>query len=213
MNEPTVQILCCLLIGYLLGCFSPSYLIGRLRGYDVRRAGSGNAGASNTVILAGKAAGFAVALTDILKTAAAWWLCRRLFPLLRLAGAIAGVAALIGHMFPVFLRFRGGKGLACLGGLALAWDWRLLLAMLCVALLIGLITDYVWISTVSMSLIFPLTLGLLTRDWALAAVLTVPAIPIFWKHLENFRRMREGKELRLSFLWNRDQELKRIGID
>lgn len=211
MNPLPLQVLCCLLIGYLLGCFSPSYLIGRKRGYDVRKSGSGNAGASNTVILAGKLAGFAVAVTDILKAAAAWWLCRKLFPLLRLAGMLGGVAALLGHMFPAFLHFRGGRGLACLGGLALAYDWRVLLLMLAIALVIGLTTDYVCVATVSMSLIFPLYVGITSGQWDVAAVLTIPALPILLRHLENFRRIRQGKELRLSFLWNREAELKRIG--
>ena len=211
MDQPVIQIFCCLLIGYLMGCFSPSYLIGRSKGFDVRRDGSGNAGASNTVILVGKLAGFLVALTDILKAACAWWLCQRLFPLLKVAGMLGGVAALLGHMFPVFLHFRGGRGLACLGGLALAYDWKVLLLMLGIALFIGLVTNYVSVATVCMSVIFPLYVGLSSAFWLGAAILAVPSVPIFCKHLVNFRRIRTGEELRLSFLWDREKELRRIG--
>lgn len=106
------KIILCLFLGYGLGSFSPSYLIGKLRGYDVRKSGSGNAGASNTVILVGKAVGFLVAILDILKASCAWWLCAALFPELRLAGILGGVAAILGHMFPIWLHFKGGKGLA-----------------------------------------------------------------------------------------------------
>jgi len=212
MNKQILwQTLCCLLIGYLLGSLSPSYFIGKLKGYDPRREGSGNAGASNTVIMAGKLAGFAVALLDILKAAAAWWICQALFPQLALSGILGGVAALLGHLYPIWLRFRGGRGLACLGGICLAYDPRTLLLMLGIALLIGVVTNYVCIVTVSMSAIIPLYYGLTTAFWLGAAVLAVPVIPIFCKHLVNFRRIRSGEELRLSFLFNKDKELKRIG--
>lgn len=211
MTKTLLQVLACLLLGYLLGSLSPSFVIGKLRGYDVRRSGSGNAGASNTVILVGKAAGFVVALLDILKAAAAWWLCAVLFPELRLAGILGGVAAILGHMFPVWLRFHGGRGLACLGGVILAYDWRTMLMMLVLAILIAVVTNYVAIATVSMSMIWPVYYGLRTAFWLGALVLLIPAVPILLKHLANFRRIRKGEELRLSFLWKRQAELDRIG--
>ena len=206
-----LQVLTCIVIGYFLGSISPSFVIGRVKGYDPRREGSGNAGASNTVIMAGKLPGLAVALLDILKAAASWWLCQWLFPALHLAGILGGVAALLGHLFPVWLHFHGGRGLACLGGLCLAYDPKTLLLMLGIALLIGIITNYVCIVTVSMSVIIPLYYGLVTAFWLGAAVLAVPIIPIFCKHLVNFRRIKSGEELRLSFLFNKQKELERIG--
>ena len=130
MGQMFLRVAACVLIGYLLGSVSPSFLLARRKGYDVRQSGSGNAGASNTVILVGKLAGLLVALLDILKAACAWWLCEALFPALSVAGPIAGVSALLGHLFPVWLRFRGGRGLACLGGICLAYNPRTLLLML-----------------------------------------------------------------------------------
>ena len=174
-------------------------------------AGSGNAGASNTVIMVGKMAGLTVALLDILKAATAWWLCQGLFPGLEVAGPLGGTAAILGHIYPVTLHFHGGKGLACIGGVVLAYSPRTLLFLLGVALLIGVLTRYVAVVTVSMSVIWPLYYGLVTSLWLGAAILAVPALPIFCKHVENFRRMRSGEELRLSFLWNRDAELARVG--
>ena len=200
-----------ILVGYALGCLSPSYLIGRLHGIDVRREGTGNAGASNTVIMVGKMAGLMGALLDILKAAVAWWVCQALFPGFSAAGPIAGTAAILGHMYPVTLHFHGGKGLACIGGVVLAYSPRTLLMLLGVALMIGIMTRYVAIVTVSMSVIWPLYYGLVTALWISAAILAIPAVPIFCKHMENFRRIRTGEELRLSFLWNREGELARIG--
>ena len=203
----------CILLGYLIGCVSPSYLIGKLRGYDVRRSGSGNTGASNTVIMAGKLLGFIVALLDILKAAGSWWLCAALFPELAVAGPLAGVSCLLGHLYPVFLRFRGGKGLACLGRLALATSPKTLLILFGVALLIALLTNYVAVVTVSMSAIVPLYYWYLSGFVLGACILAVPIVPIFCKHLVNFRRIREGKELRLSYVFNKQKELDRIGYE
>ncbi len=205
------QIILCLILGYCLGSISPSYLIGKLRGFDVRSSGSGNAGASNTVILVGKAAGFFVALLDVLKASCSWWLCAALFPELRLAGILGGIAAILGHMFPAWLHFKGGKGLACMGGVIIAYDWKATLLMLVIALAIALISKYVAVAPVSMSVIWPVYYGLRTAFWLGAGVLLVPALPIFLRHLINFRRIRDGEELRMSFLWNKDRELTRIG--
>jgi len=204
------EALACILLGYLIGCISPSYLIGKKKGYDIRTSGSKNAGASNTVIMAGKKAGLFVALFDILKAALAWKLCRKWFIYLRLAGILGGVACIFGHMYPVFLGFRGGKGLACLGGVCLAFEPKVLLLMLGIAIFIGVVTNYVCIVTVSMSVIFPVYYGAVTGDAAGFMLLMLPAVPIFMKHMENFRRIREGKELRLSYLLNKDKELARI---
>ena len=198
------------LISYLLGSFNLAYFLAKAHGFDIRDRGSGNAGASNTVIMVGKMAGLTVALLDILKSALAWWICAMLFPELAVAGPIAGSAAILGHMFPVTLHFHGGKGLACIGGVVLAYSPRTLLILLGVALLIGSVTRYVAIVTVSMSVIWPLYYGLATSLWLGAAILAVPAVPIFCKHMENFRRMKTGEELRLSYLWNKDGELARI---
>jgi glycerol-3-phosphate acyltransferase PlsY len=212
MNGNTLlKILTCLICGYLLGSISPSFFIGKIKGYDPRQEGSGNLGASNTVIMAGKLAGLLVALLDILKSAAAWWICRALFPEMALAGVLGGVAALMGHLFPIWLHFHGGKGLACLGGICLAHDPKMLLLMLGVAILIGIVTNYVCIVTVSMSVIVPLYYGLTTAFWLGAAVMAIPILPIFCKHMVNFRRIKTGEELRLSFLFFKDKELKRIG--
>lgn len=199
------------IMGYLIGCISPSYIIGLIKGYDVRTTGSKNAGASNTVIMAGKLAGLFVALFDICKATFSWKLAAALFPQLRVAGAVGGVACLLGHMFPVFLSFHGGKGFACMGGIALAVSPRVFLLMFFIALLIGLVSNYVAVSAAAMSVIWPVYYGFLTKFWLGAAVLAVPILPIFLKHGENFRRIHAGTELGLNYLWKKDSELSRIG--
>ena len=206
-----MDILACCAIGYFLGNLNPAFFFARLKGYDARRDGSGNAGASNAYILAGKKAFFITAFLDILKAFLACRICRLLFPKLVVAEAIGGVACILGHMFPVLLRFHGGKGLASLGGVILSWHWQAFLLLLALALVIGFASHYVCVVAPTMSLLFPGVYFVTTHMLASTLVLLIPAVPIFWKHMENFRRIREGTELRLSYLWNKEGEMKRTG--
>lgn len=213
MQKTALCALACVAAGYFIGCINPAFIIGRIKGYDVRSSGSKNAGASNTVIMAGKLAGVLVALLDIFKAALSWRLCQALFPQFALAGILGGVACILGHMFPVFLHFRGGKGLACIGGVVLAYDPATFLIMLAITCIIGFATNYIAIATVSIAAIWPVYYGVTTGFWAGAAVLAVPFVPILLRHMTNFRRIRAGEELRLNFLWKKDSELERIGYE
>jgi len=205
-----LQVFICLMAGYCIGCINPAFIVGFRHGYDVRESGSNNAGASNTVLMAGKTAGFFVALTDIFKAWLSWRICRKLFPLMKLAGVLGGVSCIIGHMYPAPLGFRGGKGLACLGGVALAYNPKTFLLMLFVAALIGLVTNYICIVTVTMSVIFPVYYGITSGFRLGMLILLIPAVPIFVKHIENFQRIRQGKEVRISYLWDREGEELRL---
>ena len=213
MRGTLLRILGCVLIGYFIGCLSPAFLIGHMKGYDVRKSGSKNAGASNTFLMAGKSAGVFVALADIAKATFAWWICLLLFPRLRLAGVTGGTACVIGHMYPVFLRFHGGKGLACIGGMAVAAGPKTFFVMLTAALIIAIISNYISVVTCGMSLVFPTYFGYSTGMWIATLIMLIPAVPIFIKHMENFRRIAAGQELRLSYLWNREKELERTGYN
>lgn len=213
MQKTALCALACVAAGYFIGCINPAFIIGRIKGYDVRSSGSKNAGASNTVIMAGKLAGVLVALLDIFMAALSWRLCQALFPQFALAGILGGVACILGHMFPVFLHFCGGKGLACIGGVVLAYDPATFLIMLAITCVIGFATNYIAIATVSIAAIWPVYYGVTTGFWAGAAVLAVPFVPILLRHMTNFRRIRAGKELRLNFLWKKDSELERIGYE
>ena len=201
----------CILIGYLLGNFSPAFLFGKTKGYDIREEGSGNVGATNVFLLVGKYAFFMTAILDILKAFASWKLCQLLFPDLVTAGPLAGSACIIGHLYPVFLRFKGGKGLASMGGVVLAWSWKWFLILLATAIVIAFTTRYVCLVAPTMSLVFPACFYWQTHLLMSIVILLVPAIPIFYKHRENFVRIREGGEMRTSFLWDKEAELKRIG--
>lgn len=206
-----LQVILCILIGYVLGNISPSYFLARRKGYDPRVDGSGNAGASNAYILAGKSAFFVTAILDILKAFIACRVCRGLFPSLPVAEQIGGVACILGHMYPAALRFHGGKGLASLGGVILSWNWKAFLILLALAAVIAFVTNYVCFVAPTMAALFPALFYWRTQDLPAALILLIPFLPILLKHMENFRRIREGKEVRMRFMWDRAGELKRIG--
>ena len=128
-----------------------------------------------------------------------------------MAGPLGGVSCILGHMYPVFLGFRGGKGMASLGGVILAWRWDYFLLLLGLAILIAFVTRYVSLVAPAISLVFPGCYYWRTGLLGAALILAVPAIPIFIKHGENFRRIAAGTELRTSFIWNKEEELRRIG--
>ncbi len=203
-------IIACILIGYLIGGINPAYIIGRLRGFDIRRRGSGNAGASNAVIVMGKGVGVFIALFDIAKAYISVKLAAYLFPALKLAGVICGSACILGHIFPFLMRFRGGKGLACLGGVVLALDWLVFVILLSAELVLVLIVDYICVVPITASIAFPIIFGLRTGSIIGALVLSIVAVVIQIKHVENIRRIMKGEEAHFSYLWNKDKELERL---
>ena len=206
-----IQAFLCGAIGYILGSISPSFLLARKKGYDIREDGSGNAGATNAFILLGKNAFFLTASLDILKAFAAYRICQILFPAISVAGPIGGTAGVIGHIYPVFLHFSGGKGLASLGGVILAWNWKWFCILLALAIVIAFGTRYVCLVAPSMSILFPACHYWMTGMLAATLILLIPSVPIFYKHWENFVRIKEGTEMRTNFIWDKEAELRRIG--
>lgn len=200
----------CILLGYLIGCINPAYIVGKRKGFDIRKRGSGNAGASNAVIVMGKKAGVLSALFDIFKAVLVVSLATKLFADLVYAKILAGVSCIVGHIFPVFMGFRGGKGLACLGGLILAYDWKIFLIMLLAELLIAFAVDYICVVPITASLAFPVIYAVQSKEPIGTFILLGCAVVILFKHMENLQRIRNGSEAHFSFLWKRDEEIARL---
>ena len=205
-----MKYLLCILIGYLIGTINPSYIISKLRGGDIREKGSGNAGASNALIVYGKLVGVFCAFFDIGKAFFAVWLMQSIFPNLSLIYALTAVSAILGHIFPFYMNFRGGKGLASLGGVILAYNWLVFLIMLLGAIIIGLITNYICFIPMTAAVVFPIVYGVMRKDLIGALILYIAAVVILIKHRQNIKRIRNGTEVHLSYLWNKDKELERI---
>lgn len=206
-----MHIFLCAVIGYLIGGINPAYLIAKYKGFDIRKRGSGNAGASNAVITMGKKVGVISAVLDIVKAYLAVFFAGLLVPSIPLAKVVAGISCIIGHIFPIFMRFRGGKGLASLGGVILAFHPLVFLILLAVELVIVLIVDYICIVPITASVAFPIIYMSMTKDKIGAILYGLLAIVIFYKHIENLKRIRSGTEAHFSFLWRRKKEIERLG--
>lgn len=206
-----MEYLCCSLVGYLMGCVNPSYFIAKSKGVDIKKKGSGNAGASNVVLLFGKVRGIICALYDIFKAYFAIMITEKLmFPAFEYAFAITGTACILGHIFPFYMKFSGGKGLASLGGMILAFDWRVFLIMLACEIIVVLITDYICFVPITAVLTFPVVYGLITQNLIAALIMLPVSLVIIYKHIENIRRILKGQEVRFSFLWNSKAEEERV---
>ncbi len=216
------KILLCILLGYLVGGINPAYIIGTLRGFDIRKKGSGNAGASNAIITMGKRVGVISALLDIFK-ATAVMLIAPLFLKVPFAAEIAGVSCIIGHVFPAFMKFRGGKGLACMGGMLLAIDWRLFFVMFTAEVILLLLVDYICFVPITAAILIPIIYGAFgsagagtlinaNGGWWGAAIIAAGTLVVFGKHIENLKRIHHGVELHFSFLWskNKEAEIERV---
>lgn len=187
------------IVGYLLGSISFAVLLVRATtGRDIRAEGSGNAGATNVLRAHGRKLALVVALLDVAKGAAAVLLMRLVTGDPRWAAA-AGFAAILGHVFPVFYGFRGGKGVATAVGAFLALSPLALLVCLAIFLAIVAATRYVSLaSVVSMALLPPIS-GLIFR--APRSVITaagLTALLILGKHLPNLKRLARGEERKLG---------------
>jgi len=185
-----------LVAAYLLGSIPFSYLVARLRGVDVRTVGSGNVGATNVMRSAGRAAGLTAFALDFLKGTVATLLARRIAGLD--VAAAAAVAAVIGHMHPAWLRFKGGKGVSTGAGA--------FLPLIPIPTVIGLATFGIvlaltrYASVGSMAGATALAVGafLMHAPAALAWAATVTALLIIWKHRANIRRLAAGRERRVG---------------
>lgn len=202
--------LLCIIIGYLIGNINPAYIAGKAKGFDIRKEGSGNAGASNAVITMGKGIGAASAIFDIVKAYFAVRIAVFLFPQLKIAAELSGTSCIIGHIFPAFMGFRGGKGLASLAGVVLAFSPPLFVVMLLGAITIAFLTDYICFVTIIASIAFPMLYGIMTGSMIGVLIYAVLTIVIPCKHIPNLRRIEEGTEAHISFLWKRDEEIERL---
>lgn len=197
-----------ILIGYLLGCSNLAVYLAALKGVDLRANGSGNPGASNAMLLMGWWAGILVAVHDVGKAVAAVYLCEVLFPGAPLVGAVAGVSCVLGHMFPFYLRFRGGKGFASYFGMALALNWRAALVIAVAVLVITLITDYIVLGTMTTVISFPIY-SAVTDSYLAALLLSLASLVIIYKHRTNLVHIFQGTEIGLRSAHRGEHRVKK----
>ncbi|RMD77926.1 MAG: glycerol-3-phosphate 1-O-acyltransferase [Gammaproteobacteria bacterium] len=183
---------------YLAGSLSTAILISRLRGLpDPRRAGSGNPGATNVLRLAGKGAAAWVLAGDLLKGLLPVLLARAL-GLGEGALAAVGLAAFLGHLYPVYFGFRGGKGVATSLGVLLGWSWPVGLGALAVWLTVAALTRYSSLAALCAAAAAPLLMAAARGPGILTGATALLALWLAWRHRANVRRLLAGTEDRIG---------------
>ena len=196
--------------GYLFGCFPAGYFAGRMSGVDIRGMGSGNIGATNVLRVLGKRWGYAVFFVDAFKGFAAVRLALFLAEHLAFAsshavyfGILAGVTCVVGHVFPIWLRFKGGKGVATSAGVVFGLMPLAAVIIFLVWVVVFEITRYVSVASLAASSALPITVALfihwrMIEGTGLLYFSTVLAILVLWRHRSNFSRLLNGTEQRFT---------------
>jgi acyl phosphate:glycerol-3-phosphate acyltransferase len=196
------------ILAYLIGSVSTALFVSKVfYGIDIREHGSGNAGATNTFRVLGQKAGIAVMVVDILKGA----LATKLILLHQGYSSgneiaytnfmvILGIAAVVGHIFPIWANFKGGKGIATLFGMIISIQPIVAMCLVFVFVLMLVVTQYVSLSSISASIAFPILIFFIFREpeimYRLFAVAT--AVMVVLTHHKNINRLVNGNESKMS---------------
>ena len=194
-----------LILAYLIGSVPSGLWVGKLfYNIDIREHGSGNLGGTNTFRTLGKKAGLVVTIMDILKGTAATLLgSMAIFESANIHPLILGLVAVVGHMFPIFAGFKGGKAVATSGGLLLGYHWPIFLI-----LLIGFFIVLKWTKMVSLTSMILAIIAVLysfiyyftvDKDWPLVVIVLMLAIFIFYRHRSNIKRIKAGTEPKITW--------------
>jgi len=190
------------LIAYLLGSIPSGLIVGKLAyNIDIREHGSGNLGATNSFRVLGKKAGIVVILADILKGTIA-----TLIPLIAsfymevdVHRLIIGVFAVIGHTYPIFAKFRGGKAVATSGGIILGVNPILFIGMVLSFLITLKLSKYVSLSSMITGVVTTI-IALVMRDWLLLILVVSLTIFIFYRHKDNIKRIKNKTEPKITWM-------------
>jgi acyl phosphate:glycerol-3-phosphate acyltransferase len=200
-----------ILIAYLLGTFLGSLILGRLRGVDIRAMGSGNAGATNALRTQGKLFGFLVLAVDIAKgVIAVWWLPTAVLPGIGIDPDLprdwlivaCGFAVIVGHVYPVWFGFRGGKGAATVVGVVATMELRLLVPLIVTWFVAVALWGYVSLATMlSVAALVVAVCLLEPNNVPLLSFCAAAATFVVYTHRSNIARIRAGQESRARRLW------------
>ena len=196
MSSDVLPLTLCALLAYVLGSIPFGLILTRAAGLgDIRRIGSGNIGATNVLRTGHKALAAATVLLDGGKGALAVLLARIWGPEM---AALAAVCAVAGHVFPVWLRFKGGKGVATAAGALLAFQWPVGLACGATWLATALLTRYSSLAAIVAVLLAPLYAWLITQQTLPTAAVAIVALLVLERHRDNARRLLRGEESRIT---------------
>lgn len=186
--------------GYLSGSVPYGLILGKLAGLgDIRQSGSGNIGATNVLRVGGKFLAIATLLLDALKGAVPVLIAKQVH---MDYGIVVGLGAFIGHLFPVWLRFKGGKGVAVALGVTCALSWKVGLIICLIWLGAAMIGRYSSLAALTAFGLSPLIAGCLTSRFQFVVFMLLISVMIWLKHIDNIKRLLNGTESKISFSKN-----------
>ena len=208
-----------LLIGYAFGLIQAAYYYSKMKGVDIRKVGSGNAGSTNVARALGNRHGLTVFIIDVTKCVVAILIARLLFAHdpaeARVIGMWAGAGCTLGHDFPVQMNYRGGKGIACMAGIVLTFSVPVWLATWAVFIVVHLMTSYVSLGSLAAALVFLVSIivSALCRVFGMngiqgleCCIITVLLVALaYWQHRTNIVRLLKGTETKKGSFVGKDK--------
>lgn len=195
------------LIAYLVGSINSALIVCKIKKKDIAKEGTQNLGASNATIVLGLKWGVFVGAFDIFKGFIVVFLARMLFKDFAFLPYIAATCAILGHIFPFYHKFKGGKGFATLLGSVLGYNIIAFAAAILLTVLITVITDYIALATLTVALVFPIFVGFYTGNPIYSAILAISSLIIFHKHRVNIKKIIHKEEIGLrQALFKKDKK-------
>ena len=191
----SIKFVILLLIAYMLGNISPSTILAKAKGIDIKKAGSGNAGTTNALRVLGAKAAVITLVIDIGKGFLAVFIAGRFLDPMQVS--FCALAVFLGHVWPLLLKFKGGKGVATAFGALLALNWQLALICLGIVVIVVLVTRMVSLGSVTAALAFPFLAYFMEKEFLPAGICM--ALILIFKHRANIARILSGNESKLSF--------------
>ena len=192
-----MEYLYCMFIGYGLGSISFATIFSKFKKVNLKEKGTKNLGATNAMLVMGKGVGFVVMLLDVFKTVLAITVARLLFPLFAPSGILTGASAVLGHICPFYLKFKGGKGLACYAGMILALDPILFVFMLILCVGLMVIFNHSVIVPYTAAVVFPLFYSLRNPQPQIIFFAVLVGLLLALRHIPDIKRVKEGGDMKI----------------
>ena len=182
-------------IGYLFGCISPAAILGKLKNINLKKEGTGNLGATNTALVLGPKSGMVVLLSDIMKSMLSAKVSCALFPDLLHAGMFTCIGCMLGHCFPIFMHFEGGKGVAVYAGMVLLYSPWFAVHIIFFGILLIIILNTGVAAPLLASVLFPVLIVMQGGDKISLLLAIIASILLVFMHKDNLRKAIDKKDV------------------
>ena len=193
-----MEVFLSLILGYAMGCLNPAAWIGKKNHIDLKQAGTGNLGATNTTMVLGRKAGAFVLVFDVAKSFLSARLARWLLPQLAVSGMLASIGVILGHCFPITMHFSGGKGLAAFGGMMLAYNPVVFVIVVLSGIGIMVLLDIGVAAPLLGTVMFPALTFLFSHDVPSTVCAVIASVIILYTHLDNVNKTRAHSDVKVK---------------